>query len=409
MAVSSKWFNFDLTDDQLDILDWVREFVQKEIRPAAAEWDNKEETPWPLIKKAADCDLYSLDFYMQLFADPSGRTLSLALEEIFWGDAGIGLALFGTGLAVSAIIANGTPEQAGQWLPQCFGTKEKPAVAAFCASESGAGSDVSAIRATARYNKAKDTWTLNGTKDWITNGGIAGVHVVVASVDNKLGSRGQASFVIPPNTPGLSQGTKHKKLGIRASHTAEVVLDNVVVPGNCLLGGKDKLDKRLAKARSGESSLGEQAAMKTFEASRPLVGAMAVGIARAALDYAREYALTRLAFGSPIADKQAIAFKLADMDTEIDAARLLVHRAAGMALSGQDMARAEGSKAKLFASEVAVRATREAVQILAGAGYVKDHPVERWLRDALIYTIFEGTSEIQRIVIARALTGRNVR
>ena len=195
-----------------------------------------------------------------------------------WGDAGITLAIFGSTLAVSGIIANGTPEQVGEWVPQCFGTPEKIQLGAFCVSEPDAGSDVSSLRTRAVYDEAKDEWVLNGTKTWITNGGIADVHVVVASVDPELRGRGQASFVVPPGTPGLTMGQKFKKHGIRASHTAEVVLDDVRVPGSCLLGGKEKLDERLARAREGGSSRG-QAAMTTFEATRPLVGAQAIGIA----------------------------------------------------------------------------------------------------------------------------------
>jgi acyl-CoA dehydrogenase len=249
---------------------------------------------------------------------------------------------------------------------------------------------------------------LNGTKTWATNGGIANVHVVVASVDPELGTRGQATFIVPPGVPGLSQGQKFRKHGIRASHTAEVILDEVRVPGSCLVGGKEKLDARLARAREGQRS-GDQAAMRTFEASRPTVGAMAVGIARAAYEYARDYAREREQFGKKIGDFQAIAFKLADMKTQIDAARLLVWRAAWMGRQGKDFDNAEGSMAKLYASETAVRVTEEAIQILGGNGYTRDFPVERMHRDAKIFTIFEGTSEIQRLVIGRTVTGLPVR
>ena len=203
------------------------------------------------------------------------------MEEIAWGDAGIGLAIFGTTLGVVGIFANGTPEQIAEWVPQCFGTPEKVQLAAFAVSEPDAGSDVSSLRTRAVYDEAKDEWVLNGTKTWITNGGIADIHVVVATVDPALGSRGQASFIVPPKTPGLSQGQKFSKMGIRASHTAEVVLADCRVPGRCLLGGKEKLDERLARVREGRSSGRSQAAMATFEASRPAVGAQAIGIAYA--------------------------------------------------------------------------------------------------------------------------------
>jgi len=331
------------------------------------------------------------------------------LEEMAWGDAGICLSIFGTTLGVSGILANGTPEQIGEWLPQCFGTPEKLALAAFCVSEPDAGSDVSSLRTRAVYDEANDEWVLNGTKTWITNGGIADIHVVVASVDPALGSRGQASFIVPPHTPGLSQGQKFQKMGIRASHTAEVVLDDVRLPGRLLLGGKDKLDERLARAREGRTGIRSQAAMATFEASRPVVGAQAVGIARAAFEYALDYAKDRKQFGRAIIENQAIAFKLADMRTSIDAARLLVWRAAWMGHAGKAFDAGQGSMSKLFAGETAVKVTDEAIQILGGAGYIREHPVERWHRDAKIYTIFEGTSEIQRLIISRAISGVHIK
>ena len=211
-----------------------------------------------------------------------------------------------------------------------FGSPGDVKLAAFCSSEPDAGSDVGAIRTRAVYDEAKDEWVLNGTKTWATNGGIANVHIVVASVDPALGSRGQASFIVPPGTRGLSQGQKFRKHGIRASHTAEVLLDDVRVPGSCLVGGKDRLDTRLARVREGGRS-GEQAAMKTFEASRPGVAAMAVGVARAAVEYATEYARDRVQFGHPIGQNQGVAFMLADMQSSVDAARLLTWRAAWMA------------------------------------------------------------------------------
>ena len=232
--------------------------------------------------------------------------------------------------------------------------------------------------------------------------------MIVAQVEPELGARGHASFVIPPGTKGLEMGTKVKKHGLRASHTADVFLDDVRIPGACLLGGKEKLDDRLARAREGERSRG-QAAMRTFELSRPTVGAQALGIARAAYEYALDYAKERVQFGRPIIDNQAIAFTLADMKMEIDAARLLVWRAAWMGRNGHDFDNAEGSMSKLKAGEVAVWATERAIQILGGNGYTREYPVERMHRDAKIYTIFEGTSEIQRLVISRAISGMQIR
>jgi alkylation response protein AidB-like acyl-CoA dehydrogenase len=402
-------FSLDLNEDQIQIQKWVHDFAENTIRPVAAEWDEREETPWPVIAEAARVGLYSLDFIANAWADPTGLTLPITMEEMAWGDAGIALAIFGTTLGVVGIYANGTPEQVMEWVPQCFGTPDKIQLAAFAVSEPDAGSDVSSLRTRAVYNEATDEWVLNGTKTWITNGGIADIHVVVASVDPSLGSRGQASFVIPPATAGLAQGQKFKKMGIRASHTAEVVLTDCRIPGRCLLGGKDKLDERLARVREGRSSGRSQAAMATFEASRPTVGAQALGIARAAYEYSLDYAKERRQFGRAIIENQAIAFKLADMKMRIDASRLLVWRAAWMGRTGKRFESGEGSMSKLFAGETAVWVTEEAIQILGGYGYTRDYPVERWHRDSKIYTIFEGTSEIQRLIISRAISGVHIK
>ncbi|MEX2254865.1 MAG: acyl-CoA dehydrogenase family protein, partial [Acidimicrobiia bacterium] len=394
-------------EDQLQIQKWVHDFAENVIRPAAHEWDEREETPWPVIEEAAKVGLYSMEFFANCVGDPQGLSLALASEEMAWGDAGITLSILGSTLAVSGIIASGTPQQAGEWVPQCFGTPEKIQLGAFCVSEPDAGSDVSNLRTRAVYDEKSDEWVLNGTKAWITNGGIADVHVVVAAVDPELKGRGHAAFVVPPGTRGISQGQKYKKHGIRASHTAEVVLDDCRVPGTCLLGGKDKLDQRLARAKEGKATR-TQAAMSTFEVTRPLVGAQALGIARAAYEYALEYAKDRQAFGRAIIENQGIAFKLADMRMEIDAARLLVWRACWMAAMKKEFGAGEGSMSKLKAGEVAVKVTEEAIQILGGYGYTREYPVERWHRDAKIYTIFEGTSEIQRLVIARNISGIHI-
>jgi acyl-CoA dehydrogenase len=401
-------FTLELNQDQKDIREWVHGFAENVVRPAAAEWDEREETPWPVIQEAAKIGLYSFEALGQFWADETGLTLPIANEELFWGDAGIGMAIMGSSLAVAAIFGQGTPEQMGEWIPQCFGTPDDVKLGAFCASEPDAGSDVSAIRTTARYDEATDEWVINGQKAWATNGGIADVHVVIASVDRELGSRGHAAFVIPPGTKGCEQGSKVKKHGLRASHTADVHLDDCRVPGACLLGGKEKLDERLARVREGKKAQ-SQAAMQTFEASRPTVGAQALGIARAAYEYALEYAKERRQFGRAIIENQSIAFTLADMKLEIDAARLLVWRAAWMGRSGQKFENAEGSMSKLKAGEVAVWSTERAIQILGGNGYTREFPVERMHRDAKIYTIFEGTSEIQRLVISRAISGVHVK
>jgi acyl-CoA dehydrogenase len=401
-------FSLALSQDQKDIRDWVHGFAEGVVRPAAAEWDEREETPWPVIQEASKIGLYGFEALAQFFGDPTGLTLPIVNEELFWGDAGIGMAIMGTSLAVAAIFGQGTGEQIGEWIPRCFGTPDDVKVAAFCASEPNAGSDVSAVRTRARYDEAKGEFVINGQKAWATNGGIADVHVVIATIDPELGARGHAAFLIPGDTPGLEMGTKVKKHGLRASHTADVFLDDVRVPAANVLGGKEKLDERLARVREGKRG-NSQAAMQTFEASRPTVGAQAIGIARAAYEYALDYAKEREQFGKKIIENQAIAFALADMKLEIDAARLLVWRASWMGRTGQRFENAEGSMSKLKAGEVAVWATERAIQVLGGNGYTREFPVERFHRDAKIYTIFEGTSEIQRLVISRAISGMQIR
>jgi len=394
---------FGLTEEQRELQKWAHDFAEKEIRPLAPHYDETEDFPWEVVRKASQVGLYSIDVYFQAVQDPSGLTLPLLTEELFWGCAGIGLALVGTGLPLMALFSGGTPEQLATWGPRMFGTPEEPAVGAFAVTEPQSGSDVSSLRTRAR--REGDEWVLNGRKVFITNGGIADVHIVVATVDPELGHRGQASFIIPKGTPGFSQGKKERKLGIRASHTAEVLLDDVRVPLDLIVGGVEKFEAKLERARSGQSSGRASSALRTFEVTRPLVGIAAVGIARAALDFAVQYAKQRTQFGKRIIEHESVGNILADMATEIDAARLLCYRASWMAASGAPYEHAEGSMSKLKASEVAVRATERAVQVLGGYGYIRDFPVEKWYRDAKIYTIFEGTSEIQRLVIARSLGG----
>jgi len=357
-------YSLDLNEDQQTLVDWVHTFAADVIRPAAEEWDEREEFPWPIVQEAANIGLYGWEFMAANLGDPTGLSIVLAIEELFWGDAGIGLSIFGSGLAAAGISGNGTPEQVMEWVPQCYGTADKVQLGAFCVSEPDAGSDVSSLRTRAVYDEKTDEWVLNGTKAWITNGGIADIHVVVAAVDR--------------------------------------------VPGRCLLGGKEKLDEKLARARESGSSGQKQPAMATFEATRPAVGAQALGVARAAYEYSLEYAKERQAFGRPIIMNQSIAFKLADMKMEIDAARLLVHRAAWMAATRKEFKAGEGSMSKLKAGEVAVWVTEQAIQILGGYGYTREYPVERWHRDAKIFTIFEGTSEIQRLVISRNISGLRI-
>jgi acyl-CoA dehydrogenase len=397
--------SFDLapTLAQHDLARRTHEFAEQVVRPVAAEYDARQEFPWPVLEEAAARGFYSPLFYRDLIGDPTGLSLPMFMEELFWGCAGIGLAIVMPALALSAIGQAATPEQMLEWAPECFGSPGELKLAALAISEPEGGSDVRNLRTTARRDG--DDWIIDGHKMWIGNGGIANVHVVNALVDQELGHRGQALFVVPGGTPGLELVRKLDKLGCRASHTAELKFDGVRVPAANLLGGPDKLEHKLAKARevvagakhSGSATLG------TFEQTRPMVAAQALGIARAAIEYVTEYANRREAFGAPIIDNQGIAFPLADLATRIDAARLLTWRASWMAATGVPFERGEGSMCKLAASEVAVATTERAIQTMGGYGYIKDHPVEKWYRDAKLYTIFEGTSEIQRIVISHAL------
>lgn len=401
---------FVLSDDSQAIVDWVHEFAEKQMRPIAAKYDELEETPWEFLNEAAEAGIYSAEFLPELAAqDESGLLLPAVAEELAWGDAGLCLNIMGSSLAATGIFANGTPEQMAKWAPRCYRNDDGGVeLACFAASEPDAGSDVGAIRARAVLDEETNEWVLNGTKTWGTNAGVADIHVVVCSVDPSLGTRGQASFIVPmKSTQGIYQGQKFQKMGIRSSHTAEVVLDNCRIPAENVLGGMEKLNARLEKARRGERT-STQAAMSTFEATRPVVAAMAVGIARAAYEHALEYAKTRTQFDRPIIENQGISFKLAEMATKVDAARLLVWRASSIARSGQPLLKAEGSMSKLFAGETAYEVTGDAIQIFGGNGYTREYPVERLHRDSMIFRIFEGTSEIQKLVIARAQSGMRV-
>jgi acyl-CoA dehydrogenase len=259
-------------------------------------------------------------------------------------------------------------------------------------TEPNSGSDALALETTAR--KVDGGWVLNGTKQFCTNGGIADLQVVFATTDRSLGPAAIAGFVVEKGNPGMRQGRKEKKMGVRASHTAQVILEDCFVPEEARLG---------VEADGTETGPGAVGALRTLEATRPQVAAGALGIARAAFEFARDYSLERYAFGKPIARHEAIAFKLADMATEIDAARMLIWRAGWMIAEGIPLARGEGSMAKLYAGDMAMRVTTEAVQVLGGYGYIKEYPVERFMRDAKIYQIWEGTAEVQRLVISRCI------
>jgi alkylation response protein AidB-like acyl-CoA dehydrogenase len=404
--------DFALSEEQIELQKWAREFAHKEIRPVAAYYDEAEEFPWPVIAKAAHTGLYTPEFYTQAYQDPTGLTLPLVMEEIFWGCAGIGLAIFGTGLPLSALAAVGTPDQLVEWMPKMFGTPDAPRVSAFAVTEPHAGSDVRSLRTRAR--REGDEWILNGTKVFITNGSQAEVYVIVAAVDPELGHRGQASFVVPKGTPGLRQGKKESKLGIRASHTAEVVLEDCRVPAENLLGGMERLERKLERARSGRSSGRSSGALATFEVTRPTVGASAIGIAQAAYEWTlayldnggpadplESYLDESSTAGRPPVERQSVQQRLADVATEIEAARLLVQRASWMGRAGIPMTSGQGSMSKLKGGDVAMWATRTCMDLVGPYAWSTDCPLEKWFRDAKIYQLFEGTAEIQRLVISR--------
>jgi alkylation response protein AidB-like acyl-CoA dehydrogenase len=387
--------DFSLTREQEEIRDLAHEFAEKEMRPVADHYDELEETPWEVMRKAHDLGLDAATGFPEEYGG-NGIDLLTSLilqEELAWGDAGIAVAINATGLAGAGIIAMGTEDQKKKYVGMLTNPKELK-IAAMGLSEPNSGSDSLALETTAR--KVDGGYVLNGTKQFCTNGGIADIQVAFVTTDKSLGPAGIAGFVVEKGTPGMRQGRKERKLGVRASHTAQVIFEDCFVPEEARLG----YDKD-----GNATGPGAVGAMLMLEATRPLVAAGAIGIARAAFEFARDYSKERIQFGKPIAKHEAIAFKLADMATEIDAARLLTWRAGWMAMNGVPYARGEGSMAKLFSGDMAMRVTTDAVQVLGGYGYIKEYPVERFMRDAKIYQIWEGTAEIQRLVISRYILG----
>lgn len=377
---------FELTEEQHMFRNLARQFAEEVIRPAAPEADEKEEIPWEVLLKAAQMGLLSY-MYPEKYGGGGVESLltrCLVKEQIFWGCAGVGTTVGGIDLAATPILLAGTEEQKERAIRR-FCQKDEVPLGAFALTEPDSGSDSAAMRTTAKHQGS--CYLLNGTKAFISNGGIADIHVVFAMTNREQGTHGISAFIVEGDRPGLSMGKKEKKLGIRTSHTASIILENVEVP----------LENRL-----GEEGEGFKIAMQTFDSSRTLIGAGAVGVAQAAYEYAYAYAQEREQFGQPIGRFQSIAFMLADMATAIEAARLLVWKAAWLYDRGQPCTK-ESSMAKAFAADTAVRVTTDAVQILGGYGYMRDFPVEKWMRDAKIMQIYEGTAQIQRLIIARQL------
>ncbi len=379
--------HFDLTEEQKQFQELAHTFAENEIRPVAPHYDEVEEFPWELIQKANELGLMTYTFPEE-YGGAGAKSLIthvVVTEELAWGCAGVATAMGGTGLCATPILIAGNPAQKAKYLTRMSDTK-KLSLGAYAITEPNAGSDVASMRTTAK--KVSGGYVLNGTKQFITNGGLAEVYVVFATVDPSRRADGICAFIVEKDM-GVEATKKEKKMGIRASHTAQIHLEDVFVPEENLLGAE------------GEGFL---IAMQTFEHTRPDVAAMAIGVSRAAFEYAMEYAQQREQFGKPIARLQAIGFMLADMATEIDAARLLTWRAAWMLDQGLPVNK-EASMAKRFAADTAMKVTTDAVQILGGVGYTRDYPVEKWMRDAKIMQIYEGTSQVQRVVISRMLTG----
>jgi alkylation response protein AidB-like acyl-CoA dehydrogenase len=391
--------DFALNQEQQEFKDYVRKFAREVMRPVAAKHDREESTPWEVIKEAREWGLTGLDHLRRMGSDEDGMIGSIYAEELHWGCAGMALAISGSGLAAAGIAASGTPDQIAKWVPECFGIGDEIKTGAYAVTEPQAGSDVKNLKTTAIRDG--DEWVLNGTKVFITNGGIADVTVVVALTDPELGHRSQASFVVAKDTPGLKIGKKETKLGIRASNTAEVILEDCRVPAENLLGGDEKLAKKIERARSGQRS-GSSNALATFEITRPIVGASAIGIAQAAYEWTLEYLDGQTAEdGTPMLDQQRIQQVLADVATEIEGARLLVQRASWMGRQGIPMTGGQGSMSKLKGGDVAMWSTTTLMDLVGDYAMSTDCPLEKWFRDAKIYQIFEGTAQVQRLVVSR--------
>jgi acyl-CoA dehydrogenase len=386
MQAETGGLGFDISDDQRQFQELAHAFAENEIRPAAPHYDEVEEFPWDLIKKAHDLGLMTYGLPEEYGGTGANAvTQCLVTEELAWGCAGVTTALGGTGLCATPIAISGTEAQKRKYLGRFCDTRQLT-IGAYAITEPGAGSDVASMKTSAR--KVSGGYVLNGTKHFITNGGIADIYVVFATIDPAQRADGICAFIVEKEM-GVKAGKRERKMGIRASTTAEIHFEDVFVPEENLLGDE------------GEGFL---VAMRTFEHTRPDVAAMAVGVARAAFEYAMDYAQQREQFGKPIARLQAIGFMLADMATEIDAARLLTWRSAWLLDRGLPVNK-EASMAKRFAADTAMKVTTDAVQVLGGVGYMRDLPVEKWMRDAKIMQIYEGTSQIQRVVISRMLTG----
>lgn len=375
--------DFELTDEQKDIQRMARQFVAKEIMPITRELDEKEEHSPEIIEKLFDVGLMNFPIPVE-YDGPGLDTLTtmLVTEELNYGCAGIATTVAANSLATYPILIAGTPEQKEKYLSfMC----EKPRLAAFGLTEPSVGSDAAGLSTTAV--REGDYYRLNGSKCFITNGGVANLYTIFATVDRSKGIKGITAFIVPASTPGISGGKKEHKMGLRCSNTTDVILEDVMVP---------------VENRLGDEGEGFKIAMKTLNKARINVGASATGVARAALDAATSYSKQRIQFGKPISEFQAIQFMLADMAIQIEAARMLVWQAAYMEDRGLPCIK-EAAIAKTFASDMAMKVTTDAVQVFGGYGFTREFLVEKYMRDVKIMQIYDGTNQIQRMIIARQI------
>ncbi len=378
--------DFAMTEDQLAIQKLARNFAQREIMPKAAHHDQTGEYPMEIVRKGWEVGLMNT----HIPAEYGGLGLGvldgcLIAEEIAAGCSGIGTAMEANTLAEAPVIVGGSDEQKRKWLAPMV---DEFRLAAYCVTEPGAGSDVQGLKTTAR--KVGSEYVINGSKMWITNGGVADWYFVIALTDPGRGARGMSAFIVPKGIPGIEIGKKEQNMGQRASDTRAITFNEVVVP---------------EQNRIGAEGRGWFLAMSAFDHTRPIVASAAVGVARSAMEHAIRYAKERYAFGVPIASHQAIAFMIAEMARDIEASRLLVWRAAWKIDRG-DSAQLEAAHAKLMAADTCMRVTTDAVQIFGGYGYSREYPVEKLMRDAKVFQIYEGTSQIQRHIISKAVIKR---
>jgi alkylation response protein AidB-like acyl-CoA dehydrogenase len=379
--MSDGGISFRLTDEQRELQRLAHDFAARELRPVAPEWDEREAYPPELLANAARAGLTSYAIPAEYGGGGAGSvTSALISEELSWGCAGLASTIQATMFPVRPLVRFGTPAQRKLYLPQL--AREQGTLAAIAFTEAHAGSDLAAIRTEARRDG--DGYVLRGEKVYVTNGGIADLTLVFAKLDGAI-----TAFIVERADEGVTAGRTERKVGLRASHTGSILFDDARIPADRLVG------------KEGQ---GFEIALDFFQASRPQVAAGAVGLARAAFEHATEYARERQAFGRPILNRQGVGFKLADMAIQIEAARLLVWRACAAVDAGED-AGLLGSYAKAFAADTAMSVTTDAVQVLGGAGIMRDHPVEKWLRDAKVFQIVEGTSEIQRQIVTTYLGG----